>query len=322
MQYRPLGRTGLTVPQLSYGASSLGGVFRDIDEDAGVRAVHAAVDGGMNLIDVSPYYGITRAETVLGRALKQIDRDRYILSTKAGRYGPDFADFDFSADRITRSIDESLARLNVDHVDILLAHDIEFGSIDQIVNETLPAMQRLKTQGKTRFIGISALPLVMFTRVVDRLPPGTLDVILSYCHYELNDTALLDIVPRMQSAGIGVISASPTGMGLLTHRDPPDWHPAPDAVKAACRKAAEYCAARGVNLTQLAIQFAIANPDVSTTLVSTADPAKAEQNLRWVHEPVDETMLSEVRDILAPVHNLTWTSGHPENNDYASGHPR
>ena len=314
MQYRPLGNTGLTVPQLSFGASSLGGVFRDIDERSGVRAAHMAVDGGMNLIDVSPYYGITRAETVLGRALKEIDRSRYTLSTKAGRYGPDFSDFDFSADRITRSIDESLSRLNVDHVDILLAHDIEFGSLDQIVSETLPAMQRLKQQGKTRFIGVSALPLVMFTRIVDRLPPGTLDVILSYCHYELNDTSLLDILPRMEAAGVGVMNASPTGMGLLTRGDPPDWHPAPDALKAACREAAAHCEARGANLTKLAIQFAISNPNVPTTLVSTADPAKVQQNLRWVHEPIDEAMLHEVRQILSPVHNLTWTSGRSENN--------
>lgn len=314
MHYRPLGNTGLSVPQLSFGASSLGGVFRDINEEAGVRAVHRAVDGGMNLLDVSPYYGDTKAEAVLGRALRQINRDRYLLSTKAGRYGQDFADFDFSADRITRSIDESLARLNVEHVDILLAHDIEFGSIDQIVNETIPAMRRLKAQGKTRFIGISALPLSMFTRVVDRLPSGTLDVILSYCHYELNDTSLLSILPRMKESGIGVISASPTGMGLLTHRDPPKWHPAPQAVKDACRNAAEYCQARGVNITQLAIQFAIANPDIPTTLVSTADPSKVEQNLRWIEEPIDEAMLHEVREILAPVHDLTWISGHPENN--------
>lgn len=314
MQYRPLGNTGLTVPQLSFGASSLGGVFRDIDENAGVRAVHLAVDGGMNLIDVSPYYGITKAETVLGRALKEIDRSRFILSTKAGRYGPDLSNFDFTASRITRSIDESLARLNVDHVDILLAHDIEFGSLDQIVNETIPAMQRLKQQGKTRFIGVSALPLVMFTRVADRLAPGTLDVILSYCHYELNDASLLDILPQMKAAGIGVINASPTGMGLLTHGDPPAWHPAPQALRATCRKAAAHCAARNVNLTKLAIQFAIANPDIPTTLVSTADPRKVEQNLRWAHKPIDEALLHEVREILLPVHNLTWASGRSENN--------
>src|SRR5690606_30869150 len=127
-----------------------------------------------------PYYGHTKAEALLGQALRQIDRSRYVLSTKAGRYGPDFADFDFSAKRITRSIDESLARLHVDHVDILLAHDIEFGRIDQIIHETIPALQRIREQGKTRFIGISALPLSMLTRVVDRLPGGTLDVVLSY----------------------------------------------------------------------------------------------------------------------------------------------
>src|SRR2546421_4510937 len=110
MQYQPLGRTGLKVSKLGFGASPLGGVFGEIDEAEGIRAVHAAIDLGINLFDVSPYYGFTWAESVLGRALKTIPRDRFILATKVGRYGQ--SEFDFSAARVARSIDESLARLN------------------------------------------------------------------------------------------------------------------------------------------------------------------------------------------------------------------
>lgn len=101
------------------------------------------------------------AETVLGKALKTmpVPRESYIVSTKCGRYG---SGFDFSAERVTRSVDESLARLNLDYVDIILCHDIEFGSLDQIVNETVPALQKLKEIGKVRHIGISGLPLNIF----------------------------------------------------------------------------------------------------------------------------------------------------------------
>ena len=116
MQYRPLGNTGINVSILSFGASSLGAVFHDIDESDAQRAVHVAVDHGINFIDVSPYYGATKAETVLGRALKNIPRDRYYLATKVGQYGE--GEFDFSAGRVTKSVDESLARLNVDYVDL------------------------------------------------------------------------------------------------------------------------------------------------------------------------------------------------------------
>lgn len=122
MQYRTLGATGLKVSVLSYGASSLGSVFRKIDPAEGIRTVHTAVDRGINLIDVSPYYGLTKAETVLGQALQDIPRDKVILSSKAGRYGEN--EFDFSYERIMQSVEESLQRLHTDYLDILLLHDI------------------------------------------------------------------------------------------------------------------------------------------------------------------------------------------------------
>jgi len=314
MQYRQLGRTGLDVSILSFGASSLGGVFRDIDERDGIRAVHTALDGGMNLIDVSPFYGLTQAETVLGKALGEIDRDRYILATKCGRYGHNFPDFDFSADRITRSIDESLQRLGVDHIDIFQAHDIEFGDIDQIVNETLPAMQRLKEAGKCRFIGITGLPLKVFTHVLGRVAPDTLDTVLSYCHYELNDTSLLGILPTLEVMGVGVINASPIGMGLLTPRGTPDWHPATRELNDRCQEAVRHCEARGASIIKLAMQFAVAEPRIATTLVGSANPKNIDANLRWIDEPMDRQLLAEVLGILAPVHNVTWPSGHEVNN--------
>jgi len=312
MQYRQLGNTRLDVSVLSFGASSLGGVFRDVDESEAIRTVHVAIDGGMNLIDVSPFYGLTKAETVLGKALKDINRDRYYLATKCGRY--DMDTFDFSAERIRASIDESLQRMGVDHLDIFQAHDIEFGDLDQIVNETIPEMVRLKEQGKTRFVGITGLPVNVFREVVARVPAGTIDTILSYCHYELNDTALLDILPDMQAAGVGIMSASPTGMGLLTTRGTPDWHPAPDDVKAACTQAAQHCEAKGQNIVKLAMQFAVAQPQITTTFVGSANPKNIESNLHWIDEPLDEQLLEEVQAILQPIHNKTWPSGRSENN--------
>lgn len=309
MQYRPLGNTGLEVSALSFGASSLGGVFHDIDEAEGIRTVHAAIDAGINLIDVSPYYGLTKAETMLGKALRSMPRDRYIVATKVGRYGED--DFDFSAARVTASVDESLARLGIDHIDIIQCHDIEFGSLTQVVEETLPALRRLQGQGKVRYVGVTGLPLGVFTYVLDRAP---LDTILSYCHYELNDTSLGDMVPYLQAKGVGIINASPLGMGLLTERGTPAWHPAPDEVKAVCAQAAAYCRAQGVDIARLAIQFSVANPDIPTTLVGTASPANLAKNVRWSEDPMDLSLLAEVQAILAPIHNRTWPTGRPENN--------
>src|SRR5580704_9859011 len=141
MENRTLGKTGLSVSALSFGASSLGGVFKPVDESVAIRALHTALDLDINYIDVAPYYGLTKAETVLGKALRGVPRDKYYLATKIGRFGQ--SEFDFSAARTYRSVDESLARMRVDYVDVIQAHDLEFGDLDQIVDETLPAMRRV-----------------------------------------------------------------------------------------------------------------------------------------------------------------------------------
>jgi L-galactose dehydrogenase len=311
MKYRPLGKTGLNVSILSFGASSLGAVFHAINEDDAIRAVHVSIERGINFIDCSPYYGLTKAETVLGKALKTVQRDKYILATKVGRYGAEQKDFDFSAARVRRSVDESLVRMGVDHIDLIQCHDIEFGDLNQVANETVPALRELAKTGKVRFVGVTGLPLKALRYVVERVP---VDSILSYCHYELNDTALLDLVPTLKSKGVGVISASPLGMGLLSTRGTPVWHPAPPAVKEACAKAAAMCKQRGASIERLAVQYAVGQADITTTLVGTADSKNMESNIRCVEEPIDQKLLADVLEVLKPVHNVTWPSGRTENN--------
>ncbi|MBB6634554.1 aldo/keto reductase [Cohnella thailandensis] len=317
MNYRKLGKTGLNVSALSFGASSLGSVFRDTDEADSIRTVHQAIDCGINLIDVSPYYGLTKAETVLGKSLKDIPRDKYFLSTKAGRYGADT--FDFSGDRIVSSLEESLKRLNANEVDILYLHDIEFVPADIILEDAIPALQRLKASGKIRFAGICGLPLELFETF---LPRVEVDSIISYCHYSLNDTSLLGLLPLLEANGIGLVNASPLSMGLLGTRGAPDWHPASSEIKEACLKAARFCADQGADIAKLAVQFSTANERIPTTLVSTANPANIRKNAEWAEEPIDEGLLAEVLAILKPVHNRTWPSGRPEYNTKIGGEPR
>src|SRR5947209_7717773 len=153
MEHRDLGQTGLKLPVLSFGASSLGQEFRPVDINEALRAVRVALDLGMNFIDTSPYYGRGMSEVLLGVALRGVPRERYILGTKLGRY--DAQHFDFSARRVTESVDVSLHRLGFDYLDIMLCHDIEFVEMSQIVNETLPALRKIQEQGKVRFVGIS-----------------------------------------------------------------------------------------------------------------------------------------------------------------------
>jgi len=311
MHYRTLGATGVKVSALAFGGSSLGSAFREVDEKDAVRSVHVALDNGVNLIDTAPYYGATRAEAVLGRALKGVRRDRYLLATKVARYGPGLGDFDFSAARVTRSVDESLARLGAGFVDFIQVHDIEFGDLAQIVGETIPALRRVQAAGKARFVGISGLPVRLFRDVLDRT---AVDQIQSYCHYCLNDTSLASLLPFLKEKGVGVINSAPIAMRLLSAEGPPAWHPAPQQVRSKCAEAARFCAERGGDLSKLALQFSVANPEIASNVVGTADPGRILRNIREIEEPIDLELLSGVQRILGPVHDVTWPSGRPENN--------
>lgn len=307
MEYRELGKTGMKISNLSFGASSLGGVFHSIKEEEGIDAVHTAIDNGINFIDVSPYYGHYKAEAVLGKALKNIERHRYYLSTKVGRYGKDGVNiWDYSAEKTKASVYESLDRLNVDYVDIINIHDIEFSDLELLCKETLPMLIELKVKGLAKHVGITNLTLRHFKYMIDNTPKGSIDTILSFCHYCLNDDALVDYLDYFEENEIGVINASPFSMGLLTDRGAPDWHPAPSPLQSLCRKAIEYCKSKNTSIEQLAIKYSVSNPRIATTLFSTSRPEAVLQNIEWANAPLDEQLLSDVLEILQPRHRDTW----------------
>jgi aryl-alcohol dehydrogenase-like predicted oxidoreductase len=309
VEHRALGKTGLSLPVLSFGASSLGQEFRPVDLNEALRAVRVALDLGLNFIDTSPYYGRGMSEVLLGVALRGVPRDQYLLGTKLGRY--DGAHFDFSAKRVAESVDVSLHRLGVDHLDICLCHDIEFVDMAQIVEETLPALRRVQQQGKVRFVGISGYPMKVFRYVLDRTE---LDVILSYNQYTLQNRKLLSIVPYLQAKGVGIINAAPFGARLLTNAALPAWHKASEAVKTACRRAAEQCSVRGVDIAQLAVQFSIRNRDIATCVVGSANPENVRKWAAWASLPIDEQLLAQIERTLAPVMDHGHIEGLPENN--------
>ena len=313
MIYNDLGKTGLKVSNLGFGASSLGGVFHGIREEEGIEAVFTAVDNGINFIDVSPYYGHLKAEMVLGKALKDIQRDRYVLSTKVGRYGQDGVNtWDYSAERVTRSVYESMERLNVDYIDIINVHDVEFqgdlpGGLQKIVDETLPALVKLRKEGVVGHVGITDLQPENLKWIFEHSPEGTVESILNFCHYSLNDTMLADFLGFFEMHGVGVINASPFSMGLLSDRGAPDWHPAPKDLRDACAKAAAYCREKGYPIDKLAIQFSTSlNPRIATTLFSSANPKNVLKNIAYVNEPMDEQLVAEVQTIIGDQMFVRW----------------
>jgi L-galactose dehydrogenase len=183
------------------------------------------------------------------------------------------------------------------------------------VNETLPALVKLRNAGRIGHIGITGLPLKIFPAVLDRAAPGVVETALSFCRYELNDTALDSLVPYFRDKNVGIINASPTGMGLLTERGVPPWHPAPPAMIAGARRAVDYCKSVGADIVKLALQFCVAHPAFATTLFSTANSALVRKNISYVDEPIDFELMAKVLEILRPIKNHNFTRGRPENRD-------
>jgi len=308
MQQRTLGRTGLEVSILGFGGAPLGDEYGGITEQEGTTALHAALDAGVNFIDVAPYYGRTLAEERLGRALEG-RRDEVVLATKCCRY--DVRGFDFSAARVHQDIDDCLRRLRTDHLDLFQIHDVEFGDRTQILEEALPAMQAVKESGKARFIGITGLAVHMLR---DLAAVFDVDTILSYCHYNLMVDDLQEVIaPLAREQGIGLINASPLHMGILSSSGPQPWHPAPDEVKEAGMAVARLCEERGRPVVEVALRFALDNEDVATTLCGMKNPHEVAQNLAIVDQASDPALLEELAALVAPVKNRTWHEGLAEN---------
>jgi aryl-alcohol dehydrogenase-like predicted oxidoreductase len=312
MEYRRLGKTGLNVSRLSMGASSLGGVFHDVDEENAIEAVHAALDCGINYFDVAPAYGATRAETVLGKALRGIPRHRYFLSTKVGKYtapgGYGSDTLDYSKTGIRESLGESSVRLGSDYFDIIHLHDIEYLNrlhTEWALDDGLAALNELKREGRIGFVSFGIYPLDLWHRI---LQSYEVDAGLVHNHYCLNDTGLLSLLPIAHAKNVGIINGSPFASGLLTERGPAAWHPASPEDRAVFRKAAEFCQSEwGAPISKLALQFSSQHPEIPTTLFSSSNPESIRRNVLWHEEPLDPAVVLKVQDILRPVMNKQWT---------------
>ena len=309
MERRKLGNTDLELPVISYGASSLGQEFRRVTIDEALQSCRVALELGMNFIDTSPFYGRGMSEVLLGQVLRDRPREEFILGTKLGRY--DLQHFDFSAKRVAESIDVSLHRMGVDHLDIILCHDIEFVDMQRIVDETIPAIQKIRDAGKVRYIGFSGYPMKIFPFIIDQID---VDVVLSYNHYHLQNTKFAAHFDTLKAKGVGIMNAGPFCARLLTNASLPEWHKEPEAVRVACKQAADHCSSQGVDIAQLAVQFCVANEDITTTIAGSANPDNVRNWAKWAGTPMNEQLLVEVLEILGPIKDIGHVEGLPENN--------
>ncbi|KAJ3656567.1 hypothetical protein Zmor_015637 [Zophobas morio] len=267
MKYIKFGDTDMNISQLSLGTAGFCYFFGGYDLEKCKATVHEAVKRGINFIDTAPFYGHGVSEEVLGKCLEGIPRKAYYLATKVGRYekDPKFM-FDYSGKKTRESIEVSLKRLGVDYVDLLQVHSLEHANPDVVLNETLPVLEELRKQGKTRYVGVTSYPVSLLQ---DYLKKSTvkIDSVLSFTRLSLLNQTLREYIPFFQSKNVAIINAAPHCVGMLSSSGPPEWQRASQDIKDLCAEAREYCKKNDVEIGRLALYYALAQEGPHTILV-------------------------------------------------------
>ncbi|GGP42656.1 aldo/keto reductase [Streptomyces calvus] len=292
MNRHRLGRTGVEVTGLAFGASGIGNLYTEVAEEEAYEAVRAAWRRGIRYFDTAPHYGLGLAERRLGAALREHSRDRYTVSTKVGRRlepadagGDDLAHgfavpathrrvWDFTADGVRRTLEASLERLGLDHVDVVYLHDPD-DHAEQAFHEGYPALERLRSEGVVRAIGAGMNQTAMLTRFVR---DTDVDVVLcAGRHTLLDQSALADLLPAALERGTSVVVGGAFNSGLLADPKPGatyDYAPAPAGLLQRALRMKEAAERHGTTLRAAALAFCAAHPAVASVLVGARSAAE------------------------------------------------
>ncbi|HEY2699400.1 MAG TPA: aldo/keto reductase [Pseudonocardiaceae bacterium] len=296
---RALGRGGLRVGPLGFGAAVIGNLYTAVDPETANATVHAALDSGVRYFDTAPHYGLGLSEERLGAGIAGFDRSRLIISSKVGRLlvdnpegvnqrDPELFDvsaskrrvYDYSRDGVLRSLESSLDRLGTDHMDILFVHDPD-NHHDEALDGAFPALEELRSQGVIRSYGAgmnSPGMLADFVRNTD------LDVVMLAGRYTLLDQgAQAELLPLCAQRGVSMVAAGVFNSGLLA-RDRPaadatyDYAPAKQEIVARANRIADVCERHGVTLPQAAAQFPVNHPAVATVVLGARTATEVTRN--------------------------------------------
>lgn len=319
---RALGRSGVSVDVLGFGAVPLGNLYRALPEREAAATVEAAIEAGMRYFDTAPLYGLGLSERRLGLYLSGLPRDEYVLSTKVGRRlhpsararnagifvdSPPFRDeFDFSRDGILRQVEDSLQRLGVDRLDCVVLHDLglwhmgsteivdaHFQSLEQ---SGLQALRELRNDGVIRAIGAGANELTLCDRF---LALGELDFILLALRYTLLDQSGGELLGRARERGVSIVVGAPFQSGILATGVTPGAHynyaTTPIEITRRVERLQAVCLAHGVPLKAAALQFPLQNQAVSSVLVGMGGAGEVTENLAMAKADIPETLWRALR---------------------------
>jgi D-threo-aldose 1-dehydrogenase len=276
--------------RLGLGCAPLGGLYTGVSEADARATIDAAWDAGIRFYDVAPLYGSGLSERRLGAALAQRPRDEYVLSTKVGRLLVDGEPvFDFSRDGVRRSLEESLQRLGLERVDVLLIHDPE-DHMEQALHEALPALRELREQGVVRAIGAG----MNFPEPLLRLAREGIDCVLMAGRYTLLDRSGAGLLDACGELGVDVIAGGVFNSGLLAGGTTFNYEPAPPELLERARAVFAECERRGVSSTAAALQFPLTHPAVERVLIGARNPAELREDLDAFSTPLDAQTVSAI----------------------------
>lgn len=295
MKRRILGNTGLEVSVLGCGVGSLCGSLPELTESAAIKSVCLALDHGINLFDTAPSCKAAGGEHILGKGLHGIPRHQYFVATKVGRYGS-AGECDFSTQRTLKGVEESLTRLGVDYLDIVQVQNVQRGQVPQMIRETLPALRKAQAEGKVRFIGITG---ARFDALLPVLAMVEVDLVQMWCHSSLYDGPPSVHLPALRETGIGILNSLALDV-TLPFEDQAGPHPARGTLDQQYASAASYCRARGADLDTLALQFAVGEPSIHSTLIRIDSPSRMLETIRKATRPPRLELLTAVSEMLRP----------------------
>lgn len=287
----------MLVSKISLGGANFGDVYGDFNLAKVELIVKAALDSGINLIDTAYWYGQGKSEERLGQVLEKIDRSKYYMATKVGRYEKDFDRmFDFGAEKTERSLDESLLRLKLPYVDIIQVHDTEYAPDERIIlEETLPSLEKARDRGKARYIGLTGYSLDIMRSIIEK-SKVRIDTVIVFGRANLHDDSYKEYLSFFKDRNIGIINSSTLSMGLLTPQGPPDWHFASKELRKVCKEASEYCQLHGYNIADLARRYGINFPGVETTLVGVDSVSNLTDSLKAL-EPASDAEIAFLNEL-------------------------
>lgn len=315
---RPFGRTGLRLSTLGVGAAALAGLYDRVDDATAAATLKAAWDQDLRFIDTAPFYGYTRSERRVGAFLEGRQRDAYVLSTKVGRlmvpdpgvqWGSDgWADplpyrpvYDYSHAGVLRSFEDSLLRLGVSRIDILLVHDIgrlTHGDLHEVHWRALTegggfrALEELRRQGRVGAIGLGVNEWEV---AQDALSAAPLDCVLLAGRYTLLEQGALPFLDRCAAAGVGVLVGGPFNSGLLAGQAKYNYGDVPADVMQRAQALAAVCSEFDVALEAAALQFPLGHPAVVCVLAGMRAPEQVLANANWMRRPLPAELWPALR---------------------------